>query len=208
MAEEQQQRQSNHWLLPLWIFAFGIYYLATFVLPEAPREISYTEFVKQVETNQVHTVLIRGRDVRGRHQDVESSEGKHYDFHVVVPELEGERLLSLLEDNQVVIEVRADEAPFWLQLLSGFLPWLLIIGFFFWSSRSLSQRMGSGGGGLGGMYGFGRSRARRHNTDESKVSFEDVAGLESAKDDLWEIVDYLKNPQKYQKFGANMPRVY
>lgn len=194
----------NHWLVPLWLVAFGVYYLLTFVLAEAPTEIAYSEFVQQLESSQIESVVIKGRDVRGRHRDAgaEAAQGRDYDFHVVIPELEGERLLDLLKQNEVLIEVRPDQPPFWLQLLSGFLPWLLILGFFVWSTRALRGRMG----GLGGTYGFGRSRAKRHVVDESGPTFSDIAGLESAKADLWEIVDYLKHPDKYRKFGANMPK--
>ena len=199
-----ENKGPNHWMLPLWLLAFCIYYLITFVVPDAPEEISYSDFIQQLESSRIENVVIKGRDVRGRHKGpgTKNGERRDYDFHVVIPELEGERLLDLLEQNQVTIEVRADQPPFWLQLLSGFLPWLLIIGFFMWTSRALKSRMG----GLGGAYGFGRSRAKRHTFSETGPSFSDIAGLESAKADLWEIVDYLKNPEKYRKFGANMPK--
>lgn len=199
-----ENKSPNHWLLPLWLLAFSIYYFVTFVFPDAPTEIAYSEFVRQVEHSQIQSVVIKGRDVRGSHEDsgAGNSESRDYDFHVVIPELEGERLLDLLKSNQVTIEVRADQPPFWLQLLSGFLPWLLILGFFVWSTRALRSRTG----GLGGSYGFGRSRAKRHIVGEAGPSFRDIAGLESAKADLWEIVDYLKDPEKYRRFGANMPK--
>jgi cell division protease FtsH len=202
-----ENKHSSQWLIPLWLLAFGIYYLITFVMPQPLAEIAYSEFVDKVQVSSISSVLIKGRDVRGRYQDTESgtSGSQGYDFHVVIPELEGQRLLQLLEDNKVAIEVRADQPPFWLQLLSGFLPWLLIIGFFVWSSRALKGRMG-GLGGLGGSGSFGRSRARRHDKEEVGPRFDDIAGLESAKADLWEIVDYLKNPEKYRKIGANMPK--
>ena len=202
-----EEKRGNQWLLPLWLAAFGIYYLATFVLPEPLQEIAYSEFVQKVELTGVHTVVIKGHDLRGRYSGSESVEGSDskYDFHVVIPELEGERLLRLLEENHVTIQVRADQPPFWLQLLSGFLPWLLIIGFFVWSSRALKGRLG-GMGGLGAAGGFGSSRAKRHGIEENGPGFDDIAGLESAKADLWEIVDYLKDPDKYRKFGANMPK--
>jgi cell division protease FtsH len=202
-----EEKHPNQWLLPLWLLAFGIYYLTTFVMPEPVAEIAYSEFVQKVEQSGVHTVMIKGRDVRGRYEGSDSVEGveQPWDFHVVIPELEGERLLQLLEENRVAIEVRADQPPFWLQLLSGFLPWLLIIGFFVWSSRALRGRMG-GIGGLGGTTSFGSSRAKRHGAEEDGPTFDDIAGLESAKEDLWEIVDYLKSPGKYRKFGANMPK--
>jgi cell division protease FtsH len=210
MPDEQPQdpapeNRHNPLLLPVLMLAFAIYYLSNFVLVEGPEQISYSVFVQQVETNQVESVLIKGRDVRGRYSSsVEEGGPPRYDFHVVIPELEGERLLDLLAKHNVTIDVRADQAPFWQQLLLGFLPWLLIIGLFVWSGRVL--RRGMGGGGGAGLYGFGRSRARRQEPDAEGPTFEDIAGLETAKEDLWEVVDYLKNPDKYRKFGANMPK--
>lgn len=203
-AEPTPQPDSNHWLLPLLLMAFSIYYLVSFVAVSRPEEISYSDFITQVESQRVESILIKGRDVKGRYFTGNSpgSDGTDYDFHVIIPELEGQRLLDVLADQEVVIEVSADQAPFWLQLLAGFLPWLLIIGFFVWSSRALKGRLG----GMGGMYGFGRSRARRHKHDADEIRFADVAGLESAKQDLADIVDYLKQPDKYASMGATMPR--
>lgn len=182
MPEQQTQdpapeNRHNPLLLPIFLIAFLIYYLSNFVLVEGPEQISYSVFVNQVETNQVESVLIKGRDVRGRYRGVEEAGGPpRYDFHVVIPELEGERLLDLLALHNVTIDVRADQAPFWQQLLLGFLPWLLIIGLFLWSGRMLRRGMGSGGG-AGGLYGFGRSRARRQAPDAEGPTFEDIAGL-------------------------------
>lgn len=211
MPEQQTQdptpvNRHNPLLLPVLLIAFMIYYLSNFVLVDGPEQISYSVFVNQVETNQVQSVLIKGRDVRGRYRGADEAGGPpRYDFHVVIPELEGARLLDLLAQHNVTIDVRADQAPFWQQLLVGFLPWLLIIGLFLWSGRMLRRGMGAGGG-AGGLYGFGRSRARRQAPDAEGPTFEDIAGLESAKEDLWEVVDYLKNPDKYRKIGANMPK--
>jgi cell division protease FtsH len=206
-ATPPEKQASNQRLMSVMMLAFVLYYLSTFILQDSPEEIAYSAFVQKVELTQVESVLIKGRDLRGRYGGTEptTQAGQKFDFHVVIPELEGDRLLALLEENQVVIEVRADQPPFWLQLLSGFLPWILIIGFFFWSSRALTQRLG-GSGGLGGIGGFGRSRARRHEATDKGPGFADVAGVESAKDDLREIVDYLKDPEKYRKFGADIPR--
>ena len=117
----------------------------------------------------MQSVLIKGRDVRGRYSASGDAESRaRYDFHVVIPELEGERLLDLLSEHGVEVDVRADQAPYWQQLLFGFLPWLLIIGFFIWSTRALRRSLGSGT--RGGLYGFGRSRARRQAPDAEGLS--------------------------------------
>ena len=173
-AEPAQEPVNNQWWIPLVLVAFTVYYLVSIVAVSRPEEISYSDFVAQVESRQVESVLIRGRDIRGRYQAGGSDVGdrQEYHFHVVIPEMEGQQLLALLVDHGVDIEVRADEAPVWLQLLAGFLPWLLIIGFFVWSSRALRERMG----GAGGMYGFGRSRARRHESRTDGLRFADEIG--------------------------------
>lgn len=191
-------------LLVIWLMAFGIYYLVTVVMTEPAQEIAYSQFVQQLQTGEVASVRLKGRDIQGQYRGAEGAAASS--FHVVIPELEGERLLRLLDDSEVEVRVAADQPPFWVQLLSGFAPWILIIGLFWWSSRALRGRLGGGGGSLVGGYGFGKSRARRHAADETGVGFADVAGLESAKKDLLVIVDYLKNPDKYRSLGAEMPR--
>jgi cell division protease FtsH len=191
-------------LLAIWLTAFGIYYLVTVVLPEPAQEIAYSQFVQQLQAGEVASVRFKGRDLQGQYRGGADSDTAASSFHVVIPELEGEHLLRLLDDSEVVVKVAADQPAFWVQLLSGFAPWILIIGLFWWSSRALKGRLG--GGGLGGSYGFGKSRARRHAADETGVGFADVAGLETAKKDLLVIVDYLKNPDKYRSLGAEMPR--
>ena len=109
-------------------------------------------------------------------------------------------LERLLEEKGVVIKA-LDESRFtWLSLLVGFGPTLLLIGGIIW----LSQRAASAGSG--GLFGLGRSRAKRYSEEQPRVTFKDVAGIEEAKDELIEVVDFLKNPAKYQRLGGTVPK--
>jgi cell division protease FtsH len=111
-------------------------------------------------------------------------------------------LTRILSDRQVVVNAQPPDAGrgFVSSLLLGLLPTLLLVGFFVWIAR---RQTGGAGGVLGG---FGRSTARRHQAEGDKISFDDVAGIDEAEDELVEIVDFLKNPARYTRLGARIPR--
>src|SRR4029453_18982066 len=110
-------------------------------------------------------------------------------------------LEALLESKGVVIDARDESGPSWLKLLIGFGPTLLLIAAFV----ALSRRAAAGGGAAG-MFGLGKSRAKRYTGTETKVTFADVAGIDEAENELIEIVDFLKNPAKYQRLSGTMPK--
>ena len=109
-------------------------------------------------------------------------------------------LETLLEAKGVVIDARDESGSAWVRVLIGFGPTLLLIAAFVWISR----RAAAAGGG--GMFGLGRSRAKRYSEAQAKVTFQDVAGIDEAENELVEIVDFLKNPDKYQRLGGQMPK--
>jgi cell division protease FtsH len=102
----------------------------------------------------------------------------------------------------VSVQARTEETPLFATLLIYLIPWVLIIGFFMYSSRKLQGRMG----GAGGLFGFGKSKAKLFTKSSSNVTFKDVAGLSNAKKEFTEIVDFLKNPAKYKAIGAKLPK--
>ncbi len=108
-------------------------------------------------------------------------------------------LEKLLEEKDVVIEAVDENVSSWFKLLVGFGPTLLLIAAFVWMSR----RAAAAGGGL---FGLGRSRAKRFSEEQPKVTFDDVAGIDEAENELIEIVDFLKNPAKYQRLGGTVPK--
>jgi cell division protease FtsH len=108
-------------------------------------------------------------------------------------------LERLLEEKGVIIEAVDENASSWFKVLIGFGPTLLLIGAFVW----LSRRAAATGGGL---FGLGRSRAKRYSEQQPKVTFEDVAGIDEAENELVEVVDFLKNPAKYQRLGGTVPK--
>jgi len=108
-------------------------------------------------------------------------------------------LETLLAEKNVVVEAVDESGSSWFKLVVGFGPTLLLIAAFLW----LSRRAAAAGGG---MFGLGRSRAKRYSEEEPKVTFDDVAGIDEAENELIEIVDFLKNPTKYQRLGGTVPK--
>ncbi len=161
-----------------------------------PRDLEYSQFYNQLNNGQIDKVIIEGRVITGSTKNNEK-------FRTYSPETDNRLLVGDLLKNGVTVEGKPpQEQPLWLQILISWAPMLLLIGFWFYMMR----QMQGGGGGRGGAMGFGKSRARMLTEDHNKVTFEDVAGVEEAKEEVGELVEFLRDPSKFQKLGGRIPR--
>jgi len=158
--------------------------------------LTFTEFLEQVEKGRVAEVTLRGQELTGAF-----SEGGQYSgedsFYTYLPEYPN--LVQELRDAGVVIKAEEPKENPLLQFLFGWAPFLLIIGLWIFFMR----QMQSGGNKA---LSFGKSKAKLLNTSSKKVTFEDVAGVEEAKEELGEIIEFLKEPQKFQRLGGKIPK--
>jgi cell division protease FtsH len=170
-------------------------------------DVPYTVFRAQVEQGNVREVSTRGDTIQGvfRHM-VRYPPGKSGKsatlFQTVHPSLGNDGILQLLIAKGVVVNAHpVDQGrSFWATLLLSFGPTILLVALFVF----LMRRAGAGAGG--GLAGIGRSRARRYEPTAQRVTFDDVAGIDEAEEELVEIVDFLRNPDKYRRLGGAIPR--
>jgi cell division protease FtsH len=161
----------------------------------AQPELAYSEFMSQVQQGNVAEVTIEGSVIRG-----EMRGGTR--FLTVSPETDNRAMVGTLLDNHVKFTGELPkETPLLLQLLFNAFPILLLIAVWVYFMRQMQ-----GGGGGRGALSFGKSRARMLNADQVKITFNDVAGCEEAKQEVSELVDFLKDPAKFQKLGGKIPR--
>ena len=153
--------------------------------------VSYSDFVKAVEDGKVATVTIDGERVIYRTRDGQS-------FATIRPE--DAEVTKLLLEKDVKVEATPQEESGLLALLSMLLPVALIIGFWFFMMNRMQ------GGGKGGAMGFGKSKAKLLTEKHGRVTFDDVAGIDEAKEELEEIVEFLRNPQKFSRLGGKIPK--
>jgi cell division protease FtsH len=181
--------------------------------PEERARVPYQPFfVDQVKAGNVEEITSQEDSIEGELKSEATYNPPGDAEPVTVTSFETEvpafidpaQLTRVLDRQNVVINAEApDEGrSLWASLLLGFLPTILLVAFFIWLFR---RQMGGGGGGVLG--GFGRSTARRIRPEEQeRVTFDDVAGIDEAEDELVEVVDFLKNPERYTKLGARVPR--
>jgi cell division protease FtsH len=167
-----------------------------FSKPTAPvQSIPYSVFIEMVKQGEVNQVKINGQDIKGKL-------GTGAVFSSYSPETDNTAMIGdLLQYNVEIEAAPPEDQSIWVQILISWFPFLLLIGVWIFFMR---QMQGGGGGGRGAM-SFGKSKARMLGEDQIKVTFEDVAGAEEAKEEVVELVEFLKDPTKFQKLGGKIP---
>ncbi len=155
------------------------------------RNLTFTQFVHDVTDHKVKEVTVSGMEVHGTYTDGAA-------FHTMIPERYPE-IYKTLGDSNVSVVIKEANASNWVSLLINAVPFILLLAFWIFMMR----QMQSGGNKA---LSFGKSRARLHSSQQKKVTFKDVAGVEEAKEELQEIIEFLREPQKFQKLGGRIPK--
>jgi cell division protease FtsH len=175
-----------------WFLIVGLILLVLNALsPTAQKELSYSEFLSAVEEGKVSSVTIKGERVNGVMKDGAS-------FKTVLPP--DPEAIPLLKSKGVRITAKPNEVSFLQSFITSWVPFLILMGIWLYFMRQMQA-------GSGKAFSFGKSRARFFNKEEGKrVTFEDVAGIDECKEEVKEIVEFLKNPHRFTKLGARIPK--
>jgi cell division protease FtsH len=158
------------------------------------EKISFSDFIAQVEAGKITAVTIQGNDVFGKY---EGKDGK--DFHMYKPSSDADLTRMLLE-KKVTIQAKPEEEKFsWFSIFISWFPLILLVGVWIFFMRQMQV-------GGGKAMSFGKSRAKLLTENQVKITFEDVAGIEEAKEELNEIISFLKDPKKFTKLGGRIPK--
>jgi cell division protease FtsH len=203
------------WRIIVWLILGWVFVSFFFGRWEGPEQmpLSYSEFKKKVQDEKVSEITVRGEQITGTFKEPAEGEPRSTlfggeetpefsGFQTTRPAFPDPGLMDLLEKKDVVIHAQSEERSWWWTLIVSILPWVLIIGFFVYSSRKFQERMG----GAAGPFGFARSKAKLYTKSTSNLTFQDVAGLANAKKELQEVVDFLKDPSKFRKLGGELPK--
>ncbi|MCO2759322.1 ATP-dependent zinc metalloprotease FtsH [Pseudomonas aeruginosa] len=184
--------------LILWLIiaAVLVTVMNNFSSPSEPQTLNYSDFIQQVKDGKVERVTVDGYVITGKRSDGDT-------FKTIRPAIQGNGLIGDLVNNNVVVEGKQPEQQsIWTQLLVASFPILVIIAVFMFFMR----QMQGGGGGRGGPMSFGKSKARLLSEDQVKTTFADVAGCDEAKEEVSELVEFLRDPGKFQRLGGRIPR--
>jgi cell division protease FtsH len=184
-------------LLWLVIAAVLLTVFNNFSVQSPTEQLNYSQFITEVQNERVRKVVIDGLVISGERND-------NSRFESVRPLLDDPKLIDdLLQHNVVVEGTKPERQSLWTQLLVASFPILIILAIFMFFMR---QMQGGAGGGKGGPMAFGKSKARLLSEDQIKTTFADVAGVDEAKEDVQELVEFLRDPGKFQRLGGRIPR--
>lgn len=161
---------------------------------EAEKVVPYSAFIKDVEQGNVSAVSITDQNLTGTFTK------NNEKFSTYLPMPQDSALLQTMLAKGVLVKGKQPDQPGFMHYFLNFLPWIVLIGIWIYVLRQQA------GGGKGGAFSFGRSRARLLNADQVKITFSDVAGCDEAKEEVKELVDFLKDPGKFQRLGGKIPR--
>jgi cell division protease FtsH len=188
-----------HKTVALWFFIILLVLSVLHFMSQpasAPQKISFSEFLAAVEQNQVENVTIQDEEYTGKFKSA-FREGQM--FETTGP-LNSEKAFEFLAKSDAKVDYKKKkETPFWQQILISWLPMLLLFAFFFFSMRQIQV-------GGGKAMSFGRSKARLLTESQKRVTFKDVAGVDEAKEELQEIIAFLREPKKFTKLGGRIPK--
>jgi cell division protease FtsH len=188
-----------------------IYLWNTFFVTRPPEQytINYSQFMEQLSAGNIKSVSIKkllvtgelGKDVSITPEGEKKPSQVKY-FRTDLPSFQGEGLLTQLREKNVIITIESGEEGYFWRMLIGALPWVLIIGFWVLMMKRNQQIQG----GAGGLFTFGASKAKLFDTTKSGVTFKDVAGMDNVKTELRETIEFLKDPSRFVKLGAKVPK--
>jgi cell division protease FtsH len=208
-----QQQQIPSWVQVLWIVALvllGIHLFGLFTA-QSSKQIPYSQFKSYLQKGRVAEVTIQGQKINGRFASPVSfgsdDQTREFErFKTTRPPWEDPEMIDALAAKNVEVNAKSTDQTWWGRALILLLPWLLIIGLFWYSGKKMRERLGGMGGGAG-PFGFGKSKAKIYSkSSRPGADFTQVAGMEGPKKELTEVIDYLREPDKFKTLGGHLPR--
>ena len=209
---DQMKGQQFRWFFVAMLLIIALFFVPQFFPFGAPTyySVPYTQFMEQLDGGNIKSVSIRKLRVTGEFRKEvapqvaagEKAPAPVKNFQTFLPSFQGEGILTKLREKDVVVTVEPPEESVFWQIVIGILPWVLIFGVWILIMRRTQQVQG----GPGGLFTFGASKAKLFDSKKPGVTFNDVAGMENVKQELRETIEFLKDPSRFAKIGAKVPK--